>query len=377
MNLQNPDCRKAIAQLTGELLQRFDWDGVNLSELYFESLEGASNAARFTPMNDDVRADFGRTGGFDPKLLFIAGSAYDATSHPEALRKFLDYRAELASRMQREWLAVVDQSRATKPYLDVTLTHIDDRFEPGIRDELGADVARSLPLIQARKNTLLVEDPAPLWALGPERYARLAAKYRELTRDPSALAVDINVVERYQDVYPTKKQTGVELLELVHQAAVSFGRVALYFENSLEKQDLSLLPSAATSARVESLAPDELLIQAKELTRVAWQGAAEIDGRPWPVQDTRFVLVPSGTHKLSTGLSTPALRLQDFSGEIRSAISGRDRLDLSYSSRTRAIAVLAAKASGIELDGQPFESPGLPDAPVILPAGQHLVTFLR
>jgi hypothetical protein len=279
--------------------------------------------------------------------------------------------------MQRDWLAVVDQSRATKPYLDVTLTHIDDRFDPGIRDELGADVARSLPLIQARKNTLLVEDPAPLWALGPERYARLAAKYRELTPDPTVLAVDINVVERYQDVYPTKKQTGVELLELVHQAEQSFGRVALYFENSLEKQDLSLLPSAATSAHVESLAPDELQIEAKEVTRVAWQGPAEIDGRPWPLQDTRFVLVPGGTHTISTGITAPALRLQDFNGEIRSVIAGHDRLDLSYSSRTRAIALLAAKSSGIEVDGQPYGSPGLSNAPVILPAGQHLVSFLR
>ena len=144
------------------------------------------------------------------------------------------------------------------------------------------------------------------------------------------MAIDINVVERYQDVYPTKKQTGVELLELVHQAALSFGRVALYFENSLEKQDLSLLPAAATSAHVESLAPDELQIQTKEVTRVIWQGPAEVDGKPWPVQGDRFVMVPSGTHKLSTGVATPAVKLKDFNGEIRSAIAGRDRLDLSY-----------------------------------------------
>ena len=59
----------------GGLLKRFDWDGVNVAELYFESLEGASNPARFTPMNDDVRADFKRVGGFDPKLLFDPSSS--------------------------------------------------------------------------------------------------------------------------------------------------------------------------------------------------------------------------------------------------------------------------------------------------------------
>ena len=194
--------------------------------------------------------EFKQSNGFDPKLLFEAGSAYTAAAHPEALRKFLDFRAALATRMQQQWLDLVSQIRAQKPYLDTVVHHIDDRFDTGIRDELGADVARTLPLITAHRATLLVEDPAPLWALGPERYARITEKYRELTSERDRLAIDINIVERYQDVYPTKKQTGVELFELLHQSAVSFGQVALYFENSLEKQDLPLtcLPPPPTPA---------------------------------------------------------------------------------------------------------------------------------
>ena len=59
-------------------------------------------------------------------------------------------------------------------------------------------------------------------------------------------------MERYQDVYPTKQQTGVELFQLVHQAAASFPRVALYFENSILSADWALLPAAASTAeRVE------------------------------------------------------------------------------------------------------------------------------
>lgn len=72
MNLQNPECHLAVEKNISRLVQAFDWDGVNLAELYFESLEGASNVARFTPMNDDMRAEFKRVGGFDPKLLFEA-----------------------------------------------------------------------------------------------------------------------------------------------------------------------------------------------------------------------------------------------------------------------------------------------------------------
>ena len=375
MNLQNEDCRKAIASEISSLLARFDWDGVNLAELYFESLEGAQNPARFTPFNDDVRAEFQRQAGFDPKLLFDNNSPYSAAAHPDALRKFLDYRAALAARMQRDWLAFTDQSRRAKPYLDVVLTHIDDRFDPGIRDELGADVARTLPLIAARKDTLLVEDPAPLWALGPERYARLAEKYRQLSPDQKQFAVDINVVERYQDVYPTKKQTGVELFELLHQAAVSFGRVALYFENSLEKQDLALLPAAATSAHVEQTAPDEMQIEAPDVTRIVWQGPAEVDGHAWPIQDANSILAPEGKHRLSAGVETPAITLRDFNGIIHSANVNTRELNLSYQSKTRAIALPNSNISRVELDGQPFPRPS--SGAILFPAGQHLVTFSR
>jgi hypothetical protein len=379
MNLQNPECRTAVTTEVSRLLGRFDWDGVNLAELYFESLEGASNPARFTPMNEDVRNSFKQADGFDPKLLFEPGSSFAMAKNVGGLRKFLDYRAGLATRMQAEWLDVVDKTRVAKPYLDVVLTHIDDRFEPGIRDALGADVARSLPMIQARKSTLLVEDPATLWDLGPERYAKLAQKYRELTPDQRHIAVDINVVERYQDVYPTKKQTGVELFELVHQAAASFSRVALYFENSLEKQDLALLPAAATTATLEQDRNGSIHIEAAEPTRVTWQGPAELDGKPWPMQSDVAVLAPAGKHRLEAGVKKPAVSIADFNGQIRSAVSASDRCDLSYVSRSRAVAIFGSPISLVEVDGAPFGTAtgAAAGESLVLPAGQHLVTFYR
>ena len=375
MNLQNSACHREVEKEITELLQRFDWDGVNVAELYFESLEGASNPARFTPMNDDVRADFKRIGGFDPKLLFDPSAAYAKDSN--ALRKFLDYRAQLASKMQADWLDVIDRSKKSKPYLDIVLTHIDDRFEPGIRDALGADVARSLPLIEARRSTLLVEDPATLWNLGPERYSKLAQKYKELAPKDKQIAVDINIVDRYQDVYPTKKQTGIELLELVHEAAASFGRVALYFENSLEKQDLALLPAAATTATEKSLAVDELATEATEPTRVTWSGPVEVDGKPWPLQSDGYVLAPAGKHLLRAGMSKPALTISDFNGDVHSAIASGSQVELSYESRSRAIAMLSSPVMKIEVDGVALPLPSPDTRSILLPAGEHLVTFTR
>ena len=282
-------------------------------------------------------------------------------------------------RCSRDWLDVIDRRRGpSKPYLDIVFTHIDDRFDPGIRDELGADVARSLPGIQARKSTLLVEDPATMWSLGPDRYAKLAEKYHELTPDRKQIAVDINVVDRYQDVYPTKKQTGVELLELVHQAAVSFSKVALYFENSLEKQDLALLPAAATTAHVEQEANGALDVDIADCARVAWHGPVAIDGKVWPVQSNGFVTTPIGKHRLTVAAQTAPVELSDFNGDLRAASVSSSQTDLSYVSRSRAVAIMTSKVSLVEVDGTTLWKGGA-DSPstFLLPAGQHVVTFYR
>ena len=64
-----------------------------------------------------------------------------------------------------------------------------------------------------------MEDPATTWHLGPQRYQEIAKSYGALTSHTDRLAIDINIVDRYQEVYPTKQQTGTELLQLVHTAA--------------------------------------------------------------------------------------------------------------------------------------------------------------
>src|ERR1700760_2338696 len=106
--------------------------------------------------------------------------------------------------MQQEWLGELEGLRTLKPDLDLVLTHVDDRFDAGMRDAIGADAARVLPLLDTRSFTFLIEDPATVWHLGPGRYAAIAEGYRALTAHKDKLAIDLNIVERYQNVYPTK-----------------------------------------------------------------------------------------------------------------------------------------------------------------------------
>ena len=378
MNLLNRECRRTAARHIRRLLDRFDWDGANLAELYFESLEGISNPSRFTPMNPEVRSQFRAARGFDPLELFNPASPKHHSKNPEGMRAFLDYRAELARRMQTEWLAELEAVRAAKPDLDLVLTHVDDCYDPGIRDAIGADASRVLPLLGQYNFTFLVEDPATVWHLGPQRYSEIARRYQTLTRRTEKLAVDINVVERYQDVYPTKQQTGAELFQLLHQAARSFPRVALYFENSILPPDLALLPAAATAVSRAERIGSKLSVESPYPVGVLWKGPALVNGRLWPASDGSRVWLPAGPQVVEAAPQEPPVRLLDFNGDLRMAGSLPDGLELAYYSSSRALALLDRRPVQLQIDGVAQALPpacaALP-CTLLLPRGQHLVTI--
>jgi len=369
MNLSNPDCFHAVSAGVRDLIGRFDWDGVNLAELYFESLEGLSNPSRFTPMNDNVRAQFRAIGGFDPIELFQARK--DAPSQ----RAFLDYRARLAREMQQQWLGEIESMRRAGNGLDIVLTHVDDRLDTSMRDAIGADSAQLLPLLDRHNFTFLVEDPATVWNEAPQRYEEIAKRYRPLTPRQDRLAIDLNIVERYQNVYPTKQQTGAELFEVVHSAAGAFPQVAVYFENSILPADLALLPASVAVVTRAEAAGGKVTIDSPHGVGLRWSGAALVDGLPWPVRDGSFLFLPAGAHTVEPGTEIPALQVTHFNGELASAqLTGTDTVELSYHSAARAIVLLNRKPVSVEIDGAPSTlDPAGPDD-IFLPRGQHLVT---
>jgi len=372
MNLANRDCFHAAARGVHDLIGRFDWDGVNLAELYFESLEGAGNPSRFTPMNDDVRREFGALKGFDPLDLFAPGKTPDAAR----LRAFLDYRTAAAEWLEGEWIKEMDAIRIEKPDLDLVLTHVDDRFDTGMRDAIGADAARVLPLLDQRDFTFAIEDPATVWNLGPQRYPEIARRYAALTKRTDKLAVDINVVERYQDVYPTKQQTGTELFELVASASRAFPRVMLYFESSILPPDLPLLAAATASARLER-AGLGLSVESGQGVGVVWKGPARVDGRLWPASDGDVVWLPAGRHAIEPARTAPPARILDFNGDLKNASASQHGLEFEYWTLSRAVVTLDRKPLRQRIDGAPeplgFANAASAPFVVMLPRGQHLV----
>jgi len=223
---------------------------------------------------------------------------------------------------------------------------------------------------------LLIEDPATVWNLGPQRYKNIAERYRSLTPHRQRLAIDINIVERYQDVYPTRQQTGTELFELVHSAAQNFQRVALYFENSLLPTDLPLLPvSAAVGARLEKKG-DTLILETPVSVGLAWQGAATVDGKEWPVSDGHTLWLAAGTHRIEGTSTVSPIRLLRLNGELDGAVLvGAKGIRFSYHSTSRAFAVVDRIPARVQIDGT-TETPSMAGAYTLrLPRGQHAVTL--
>ena len=125
--------------------------------MYFESLEGIGNPGALYPDErrcaDGVQARYGA----DPLALFQNAALADKD---KVQRAFLDYRAALARQQQGEWMSVLEGIRRKKPYLDLAVTQIDDRFDNRVHDLLGADASLTLPMLEEHDFTYLIEDPA-------------------------------------------------------------------------------------------------------------------------------------------------------------------------------------------------------------------------
>ena len=363
MNLANPDCSRAIHEGVRGLTRRFDWDGVNFAELYYESLEGAANPARFTPLNDDVRRSFqALPGGFDPLEL------WSTRKDPGSLRLFLDYRAGLARALQDEWLGQAESYRSFKPDLDIVLTHVDDRLDTKMRDAIGADTSRLATLLTQHQVTFLVEDPATVWDQGPQRYPLIASKY-PMT---SQIAIDINIVDRYQDVYPTKQQTGAELFGLIHLASKSFGRVALYIENALSKADLGLLSSSSADFSQVDWEGSRLVVTTRLGGGVRWSGPGIVDGNLWPVQDDGVIWLAAGSHVVERGSNSNHFRLLSSSGDLVNAAYRGSAIRFEYEAESREIARFSSPLNKIDLDGHSLDLGGS-QTMIMLPRGKHTV----
>jgi hypothetical protein len=211
--------------------------------------------------------------------------------------------------------------------------------------------------------------------MGPERYAAIAEQYRPLTAHQDRLGVDINFVERDQVVYPTQQQTGTEVAELIHVASQSFPTVIYYSASTLLPVDVPILPvaSAIVTKCERSSGGGKLVVDSPLGVEVRWSGPVSLDEHPWPARAADYVLVPPGRHTLQADSEEVPVRLLDFNGTLETAAAHTNRLEIAYTSQSRALAKLDRIPARLLVDGQEATLTLAGENVVFLPRGRHVV----
>jgi len=378
MNLEDPACFAAIREGLRRMIGRFDWDGANSAEIYFDSPSGPDNPEAFTPFNAQVRDRFKALRGIDPADLLRPESPHYRKSRKREWQAFVDFRVslerELNERMLRE-LSVM--KNASGEALSLAVTYVDNLYDPRMREAVGADVPGIMPLLERFDFTLILEDPGTVWHLGPRRYMELGARYAKLTTRRAQLGVDINIVDRDQAAYPTQKQTGTEFLQLFHNAGGAFETVMVYSEHTIYGWDLEFLANAmSTGVRA---AADGSGVRISSQRPLAFRSGARdanflLDGREWPCARTEEVVLPAGTHHVAAAevKCAPRPRLARLNGDLLDAYyDGADAIVFRYRAQSRGVAVFNCRPARIHLDGDPLKTRGAEW--VILPGGEHRV----
>ena len=388
MNMENPACLKAALDDTLAFLGRYEWDGVDIAELEFESLEGPDSPGTFTPFNPYVRKEFHSQYGFDPLELLKQGSRYYWKTNPEAIRTFYDYRRKTHFNLLNTLLgAIREAAKKQNRSWEIILTVIDTLQHPELRDYLSIDMDATLKLVERYDALPMIEDPSSEWDKAPDRYVRLGKRYKTLL-GTRPFAIDINVLPVHspsQEGFATAQPTGSELLQLWRSASGQAPRVCLYAESTIHEQDWELLPYAmAADARLTKDGSTWVVKSPRTVMLELGRSPKKykLDDQPWPCPDKGDILIPPGEHTLTfsaspqSWLDTESLQTQllSLSGELLGSQWRGQDLEIEYLSSDRCLLTLNKDPYKIYLDEAPAKLAVLKaDEGFVItaPPGQH------
>jgi hypothetical protein len=249
-------------------------------------------------------------------------------------------------------------------------------------------------IIQLQKKygfSLNVEDPENLWSTNPMRYIDVGKFYSQMIGDNSKLSLDLNILNfRKENVitpFPTLIQTGTESFQLINAATIGAPRCVIYSESSVNAQDLSYFPYAASVGieykvlenGYEFNSPNSFELKLPNNIK-----EINLDGNPIaPFRDNKFP-IPAGKHIIAfsdmavTSFSTHELqaKILSFSGNLISVAYGMKDIKIVYNSRIRTILSLNREPTWLKVDQHDYKftiMEGNDCFSIFLPPGQHFV----
>ncbi|MDP4195622.1 MAG: DUF2334 domain-containing protein [Bacteroidota bacterium] len=391
MALTDPGCLRAMAWEYKKLLTSFDWDGVNLSELYFEAGKGFETPRFFTPMHISAQKEVKQKYGVDLKKIFTPGSRFYWKTNPNVKNIITDYRIGKLNEAYNVLLSSFNEIASKKSNFQIIVTAMDSYIMPELREYHGVDMNSIIALQKANHFLLQVEDPQALWSTDPMRYIEIGKKYTALIGDSTKLLLDLNIMN-FRDrnaitPFPTLIQTGTESYDLVNASSIGAPRQTIYAESSINPQDMFFLPYALasrveyhyTGEGYEVKSPYSFLFRLpKDIKEII------LDGYPISPSRENSYLIPAGNHliklnkNITNTFSTHELqtRIMSFTANLQSVSYGMQDVKFAYEGNSRTLISLNREPTYVKVDGKEYYfsvMKGNDCYSIFLPAGKHYV----
>ncbi len=392
--LEDDSCLSAMSQEYRKILDGYDWDGVNLAELYFEAGKGFDNPLIFSPMHPSAVREVRRRYGIDLASIFNAQSPFYWKTNPIVKNAVVDYRVNQLTIAYDTLLTAFSAIAKGKPGFQIVVTAMDSYGSPELREFLGVDMNQIVELRKKFHFMLQVEDPENLWSTDPGRYREIGKRYAALLGGDSALALDLNILSfrKKESItpFPTLIQTGTESYYLMKEASLGAPRLTVYSESSVNPQDLSFFANAlAAQVRYRFTGNGYDLSSPYSIVCKMPKAISEInvDGSPLsPFRDNCFV-IPAGEHRVTLNrnpvntFSTNELqaKIMSITGNLLSSAHGLRTITFEYESGTRTIASFNVAPSSVKVDHEPYPftvMKGNDCFSIFLPNGRHSVELV-
>lgn len=391
VSLTDPKCVAAMNYEFKKFLEGYDWDGVNLAELYFEAAEGFKNPNLFTPMHPSAKSLVMKKYGIDLGKIFDPTSSFYWKNNSFVQNSITEFRVDELNSVYETLLSTFKQIEAKKKGFEIIVTAMDSFGSPELRDYIGVDMKNIISLQKKYDFTLQVEDPENLWSTDPLRYINIGNRYASLLGGTSKLLLDLNILnfrkENAITPFPTLIQTGTESYHLINAAAIGAPRFTVYSESSVNPQDLSFFPFAASiNVSYQQLdngyqfnSPTSFTIQMPKEVKVM-----SIDGNPVAPFRQNLFLIPAGRHTVTsynqniTSFSTHELQTSILActGNLLSVAYGMKDVKFVYESDGRTLVSLNKEPTLVKIDNEdyPFTvMKGNDCYSIFLPPGKHYV----
>lgn len=392
--LTDPACLKAATAEYMKLLKAFDWDGVNLGELYFESDGSFAKPEKYTPMHPSAITEFNALYGYNLNDIFNANSPYYCINNDKVRQQVINYRVNKVTQLHNELIKILTNYANTQIGFQVIVTNMDSYGSPELPELIGVNTAELINLQKKYDFLLQIEDPANRWSTDPLRYIEIGNMYAKLTGKPDKIMVDLNILSfRNQNEitpFPTLLQTGIESYHIVNASAIGAPRFTIYSEGTVNPQDMALFAYAGASMVKYKYTNNGYYINSPVsfvLRLPRGQKQILLNNQPIAGMRDNLFVIPAGENYINLhinkfpGFSTVAIQPQilSISGNLTHVNYQMRKIDFNYTSQGRCLVAFSHKPSSVVVDGYVYKTEvmrGNDCYTILLPNGNHKVTVI-